>query len=146
MLDWPEKLLFAAALGQLALTFGLLLWLGFLRVPLVTAGKVRIRDIALSREAWPERVRQVANAVDNQFQLPLLFYVAVTLLLWSGTAGWVEVALGWLFVALRLLHAYIHTSSNRVDQRFLVYTAGFGVLAVLWLAVAFRLLLAPGSP
>lgn len=144
MLDWPEKLLLAAVLAQLALTFGLLLWLGFVRVPLVTSGKVRIRDIALSKEAWPDRARQLSNAVDNQFQLPLLFYFAAALLLWSGASGWVEAALGWVFTALRFAHAYIHTTSNRVDLRFFIYAAGFGVLLALWLAVALRLLLSPG--
>ncbi|MHB1103572.1 MAG: MAPEG family protein [Devosia sp.] len=144
MLDWPEKLLFAAALAQLALIFGLMIWLGFIRVPLVTSGKVRIKDVALSKEAWPQQAKQVSNAVDNQFQLPLLFYAVVLLLLWSGITDWPEVILAWVFVALRFAHAFIHTTANRVDQRFFIYAAGFFVLMTLWIVVALRLFLYSG--
>lgn len=144
MLDWPEKLLFAAAIAQLGLTFGLMLWLGFIRVGLVTSGKVSIRDVALSYEAWPPQATQVSNAANNQFQLPLLFYAVVLLLLWSRITGWPEVVLAWAFVATRFGHAYIHTTANRVDLRFFVYSAGFFALLALWLVVALRLFLYPG--
>ena len=145
MLDWPEKFLFAAALAQLGLTFGLMIWLGFIRVGLITSGKVPIREVALSSEAWPPQAMQVANAVNNQFQLPLLFHAVVLLLLWSGITGWPEAVLAWVFVALRFGHAYIHTTHNRVDQRFFVYSAGFFVLLALWLVTALRLFLSPGQ-
>ena len=144
MLDWPDRFLLAAALAQLVLTFGLMLWLGLIRVPLVTSGKVGIREIALSNDAWPQSARQVSNAVDNQFQLPVLFYFAVLLLLWSRLTDWPEVLLAWIFLVLRFMHAYIHTTTNRVDQRFLVYAAGFFVLMALWGVAAARLLLHPG--
>jgi hypothetical protein len=143
MLDLPEKFLFAAMLAQLGFTFGLMVWLGFIRVGLVTSGKVRIGDVALSNEAWPARATQVSNAVNNQFQLPPLFYVAGLVLLWSGITGWLEVVLAWGFVALRFAHAYVHTTANRVDQRFFVYAAGFLVLLALWLVLALRLLAQP---
>jgi hypothetical protein len=144
MLDWPEKVLLGAALAQLALTFGLMIWLGFIRVSLVTSGKVRINDVALSNDAWPTRATQVANAVNNQFQLPLLFYAAVLLLLWSGTTDWPEAVLAWAFVGLRFAHAYVHTTANRVDRRFFVYAAGFFALLALWFDLALRLFLNPG--
>ena len=144
MLDWPEKLLIASALAQLGLTFGLMIWLGFIRVGLVTSGAVPIREVALSNEAWPAQATQVSNAVNNQFQLPLLFDAAVLLLLWSRLADWPEVALAWAFVLLRFGHAYIHTTTNRVDLRFFVYSAGFFVLLALWLVVALRLFFSPG--
>jgi len=145
MLDWPEKLLFAAAIAQLGLTFGLMVWLGFIRVRLVTAGKVSIGDVALSNEAWPPQATQVSNAANNQFQLPLLFYAVVLLLLWSGITGWPEVVLAWSFVILRFGHAYIHTTMNRVDLRFFVYSAGFFMLLALWLVVALRLFFFSGA-
>lgn len=143
MLNWPERLLFAAALAQLGLTLGLMIRLGFIRVGLVASGKVQVRQIALSNEAWPPMATQVANAVNNQFQLPVLFYLAV-LLLWSRLTGWYEVVLAWAFVISRFGHAYIHTTRNRVDLRFFVFAAGFFVLLGLWLVSASRLLLLPG--
>jgi hypothetical protein len=135
------KLLLAALLLQVALTFGLLLWLGSIRVPLITSRQVRMKDIAISRDGWPERAKQLANAVDNQFQLPVLFYVAVVLTLWVGTGTWLEVLLGWAFVVSRAIHAAIHTTSNFVPRRFTVYVVGLFILMAYWIVLAIKLVL-----
>lgn len=131
----PEALVLAAVFTQVALTFALLLWLGARRVPLITSRQVRMGDIALSREGWPEKVIQLGNAVDNQFQLPMLFYLAAVLALWSGTAGWVLAALSWAFVLLRIAHAAIHVTDNDVPRRFVAYTAGLFVLMAVWVVL-----------
>jgi hypothetical protein len=137
-----DKLLVAEALLLAALTFGLLVMLGWIRVPLVTSRKVHMRDIALTNDGWPEEAQKLSNAVDNQFQLPVLFYAAVPLTLWLGGAGWIEVILGGTFVVLRYMHAAIHVTDNNVPRRFFVYSAGFFVLLAYWIVVAVRLVLA----
>jgi hypothetical protein len=137
-----DKLLVAELLLLVALTFGLLVRLGFVRVALVTHRHVRVRDVALSGDGWPERARKLSNSVDNQFQLPLLFYVGVLVTLWLGGAGWLEVILGAIFVVLRFGHALIHIGGNSVPRRFFVYAAGFFVLLAYWLVVAVRVVLA----
>jgi hypothetical protein len=134
------KLLLLALLLQVFMTFGLLLWLGWVRVPLITSRRVRIRDIALSRDGWPEGARQLANAVDNQFQLPVLFFVAVLLTLWNGTGTWLELILGWAFVISRAVHAAIFTTTNNVPRRFLAYAIGFFILVGYWIVLAVRLM------
>lgn len=138
-----ETLLLVALLLQVALTFGLLLWMGAVRVPLVTSRAVRVKDIALDRDGWPDHARQLANAFDNQFQLPVLFYLAVLLTLWRGTAGWLEAGLALAFVALRCVHAVIHTTDNHIQRRFFAYTAGLFVLMAYWLVLAVKLLVTP---
>jgi hypothetical protein len=45
------------------------------RFAAVRAGEVQIGNIALGQRAWPTRVQQVSNAFQNQFELPVLFYV-----------------------------------------------------------------------
>jgi hypothetical protein len=139
-----EKLLLLAVVVQVALTFGLLLWLGQVRVPLITSGSIKMRDIALGGEGWPPKARQLANAVDNQFQLPVLFYVAVLVTLWSARASWLELILAWAFVVLRCVHAFIHATDNDVAHRFFAYAAGFFVLVAYWIVLAVRLLLVTG--
>jgi hypothetical protein len=109
-------------------------------VPLVLGGKVRMKDIALSREPWPEREKQVSNAFDNQFQLPVLFYVAGFAALWFGPTLF-EVALAALFVATRYAHAFVHVTSNHVVRRFQAYTAGLVLLCVFWADLLVRLIL-----
>ena len=131
--------LVAAALTQGAIALVLLWILGAIRVPMVRSGKMPVASIALSREPWPEHEKKVANAFDNQFQLPLLFYVAIGLTLYFG-AGWLEVVLAWLFVISRILHAVIFATRNRISPRFLTYTFGYFILLLFWLDLIVRLI------
>lgn len=140
---WSSHILWllAALLAQGGLALGIVIYLGFVRVPLVVRGEVHLRDVALSRSAWPEREKQVSNAFDNQFQLPLLLYVAVFAALYLGPSL-LEVLLAWLFVASRYVHAFVQLTDNHVIRRFGAYTAGLVLLCALWLDLLVRLLLA----
>ena len=140
-----DKLLILAVAFQVLLTLGILVWMGVERVPRVARGEIAVKDIAVERDAYPLRARLLSNSFDNQFQLPVLFYVSALLALWSGGAGWVELVLAWLFVALRYVHAAIHVTTNRVYRRFAVYTAGLVVLALLWLWLVLRLVVLASS-
>jgi hypothetical protein len=141
----PDKLLILAMAIQAFLAIGLVFWLGFERVPRVNRGEIRIADIAVDRSAYPLKARLLSNSFDNQFQLPVLFFVGALILLVSGLVGWVDVALGWLFVALRIVHAAIHVTSNNVPRRFVAYTAGLAVLALFWLWLVLRILMLPSA-
>jgi hypothetical protein len=143
--ELTEKLLIGAVIAQVLLTFAILVWMGRERVPRVMRGEIAMKDIAVERDAYPLQARLLSNNFDNQFQLPVLFYVGALLALWIGGVGWVEVALAYGFVALRYWHAGIHVTTNHVVRRFAVYAAGFGVLALFWLVIAVRALLAPGA-
>ena len=134
-----------AMLAQGVLALALLWHLGMHRIPMVLRGKVRIEDVALDKEAWPERARQASNAFDNQFQLPVLFYVACFVALAFGPTLF-EVVLAALFVLSRYVHAAIHITSNHVMSRFQAYVAGFAVLSVLWGELLVRLLLIALQP
>lgn len=134
-------LLIAAMLLQGALALGLLVYLGTVRVPMVMRGDVRMRDIAVDRGGWPEREHKVSNAFDNQFQLPILFYVACLLALVFG-ATLIEVVLAFAFVVTRYLHAFIHVTTNHVIRRFSAFTAGLVLLCLLWVDLLVRLFLA----
>ena len=135
-----------AMLAQGILALALLWHLGMHRIPMVLRGKVRIEDIALDKEAWPERARQASNAVDNQFQLPVLFYVACLVAIGFG-ATLLEVVLAALFVLSRYVHAFIHITDNHVVRRFQAYVVGFAVLCVFWADLLVRLLpVAFGAP
>lgn len=131
--------LILAILLQGLLALGLMFHLGSIRVPLVMSGQVKSSAIATDRRGWPEREWAVGNAVDNQFQLPMLFYVGSVLAIVFG-ATLIEVVLAFLFVVLRYVHAFIHITDNHVIRRFSVYTAGLVVLCLFWLDLAIRLI------
>jgi len=131
--------LIAAMLAQGALALGLLWYLGTIRVPMIMRGEVKIRDMALSREAWPEREKKVSNAFDNQFQLPVLFYLACVVAVFVGPT-WFDLVLAWAFVVTRYVHAYIHATSNHVIQRFWAYASGLVILTLFWLVLIVQLI------
>lgn len=136
------KALLAAVFVQVAMTLALLAWLGRARAHSARLGEVKIADVALSSDAWPDRIKQISNAFSNQFELPVLLYVAALLAIVMGKVDAVVVALAWAFVGFRLLHAYIHVTNNRVIRRFQVYVLGFVMLAALWLYLAVRVMAA----
>jgi hypothetical protein len=131
-MSFTDTLIVLAMLAQGGIAMLLLLRLGTIRVPMVMRGEIDMQDIALSRQPWPEREKRVSNAFDNQFQLPVLFYVACGLALYLG-GGWIAAVLAWLFVAARVVHAAIFVTWNSVPWRSLAYSTGFGFLALLWL-------------
>tara|TARA_R100000365_G_C2695548_1_gene35852 strand:- start:143 stop:544 length:402 start_codon:yes stop_codon:yes gene_type:complete len=130
--------------AQVLLTLALLIWMGKERVPRVMRGEIAVADIAVDRTAYPLKARLLSNSFDNQFQLPVLFFIGALLALGSGLVGWITLILAWLFVALRYVHAVIHVTTNRVHRRFAAYVAGLAVLALFWLWLTLRILLAPG--
>ena len=136
--------LIAAVLGQGVLIVVVPALLHHARIPLVVRGDVRIADIALDRENWPDRSRQVANAYANQFELPVLFFVAALLSLYFG-ATLLDTLLAWLFLASRVVHAFIHVTSNRVVRRFSAFAVGAVIVAIWWLVLIVRLIMVATS-
>jgi hypothetical protein len=125
---------------QVGLTFVLLFWMGYLRVTAMRRGEVKTRDMALRQPVWPERPTQVANCYHNQFEMPVLFYVLVVLAITARKADLLFVIMSWIFVVLRIIHAYIHTTSNDVPWRFYAFLAASIVLLAMWIIFAVRVL------
>jgi len=136
------QMVLAPLFVQVALTFGLLVWMAYARTSSVSRGETKMRDIALGEPAWPAKPTQISNCYDSQFQLPLLFYVLVILAWITRHADVIFVVMAWLFVLLRVAHAYVHTTSNRVPTRFRMFAAGMFVLLLMWIIFAVRILLA----
>jgi hypothetical protein len=129
---------------QVTLAFVLLFWMGYLRTGSITGGTVKPSDIALREPGWPVQPTQVANAFHNQLELPVLFYV-LTILAWiTRHADYLFVVMAWIFVALRIAHAFIHTTGNDVRRRGVVFIVGAIVLALMWLIFVLRILLGLG--
>ena len=130
---------------QVALTFALLVWMGRARVAAIRRKEVKPSEVALGERGWPARVMQVGNAYHNQFETPVLFYAVVAFAMITRQADLIFVVLAWIFVALRLVHAFIYVTANVVVRRFQVFVAGTLVLMALWITFAVKILSAPSS-
>ena len=126
---------------QVALTFVLWNWMAYYRATLTRSGQVKPRDVALREPNWPPHVLKVTNAAQNQLEIPILFYVLTLLAIVTQKADLLFVVLAWIFVLLRLGHAYIHVTSNRIFVRGPVFGLGLFVLMIMWIIFAVRVLL-----
>jgi len=99
----------------------------------VIHGSVSLRYFrAYTSDAPAEWVERPTRAYMNLLELPVLFYVACALMLVTGKFDSTQVALAWVFVLIRCLHAFIHIGFNYVPLRFAAFLAGSLTLAVLW--------------
>jgi hypothetical protein len=129
---------------QVVLTFVLMLWMADLSRQAYRRGEIRWQDIALREPNWPARNLQLRNAFQNQLETPVLFYV-LTILAWiTRHADLLFVVMAWIYVALRIVHAYIHVTSNHVPRRGAVFLASMIVLALMWAIFIIRILLGLG--
>jgi len=117
---------------EVVLTFALLFWAGALRSRDLSSGAVKPEDIALREPNWPKRTLQVSYAYANQLELPVLFYVLTVLAYVTRHAGIVFVVLAWVFVVFRLVHAYVHVTTNIPRLRGAMFGMASVVLAVMW--------------
>lgn len=83
---------------------------------------------------------QPADNFRNLFEVPVLFYALVALAVATQhTPGWL-VAAAWAYVALRVLHSFIHCTYNKVYHRLAAFLASFLLLAAMWVGFAVALL------
>jgi hypothetical protein len=137
----PLALLYPV-MAQVLLTLLVLLWSGRARVTALKERRARLAEIALSSAAWPDDVRKISNNAQNQFETPILFFVLCGAATYIGETGLMMTLLAWAYIATRLAHTFIHTTTNRVQHRFAAFATGIAVLAVMWVVVAARLLAA----
>jgi hypothetical protein len=123
--------IFYPVLAQIILTFGLLLWMALLRRDALRAGETTYGEMALDDRHWPPGTRMVGNCYRNQFELPVIFYVLCVVAFEVGATGTSMLLLAWAFVASRVVHAYIHTTSNDVKQRGAAFAAGLLIVLVM---------------
>jgi hypothetical protein len=131
-------LLLAAVIAQVALVFVLAVRMAMLRGSDFRAG-LDPQAIALGENRWSPRAIQAGKSFSNQFELPVLFYVAAILFLMLGRVDLVAVALAWLFVIARIVQAWIHNTSNIVIRRGAAYGIGLLALLQMWIWLAVRI-------
>lgn len=127
---------------QIGLTFFLGLWMAKERRDVFMRKELRWQDIALKQTPWPAPAQKIANAFQNQFEIPVLFYALVAFAIITQSADLVFVALEWIFVVSRIAHAYVFTTSNYVPARGLTYIVGTLLLLLMWVTFALKIMIA----
>ncbi len=90
-------------------------------------------------------VERPAQNLANLFEMPVLYFALVPLLIVTGRASGIQVALAWVFVALRLVHSIIHIGPNPIRTRARVYIASSVALFAMWLGFVVDILASTGA-
>jgi hypothetical protein len=128
---WPTFLL-------VLLIFTVLIALATQRFRHVRANPPRREDLAtgVAAKAYFAPVEMPANNLANPFEMPVLYFALVPLLLLFRHANHIQLLLAWIFVILRMVHSLIHVRSGKVNARFLIYLASCLVLSAMWVGFA----------
>ncbi|MEN1927972.1 MAPEG family protein [Luteimonas sp. MJ204] len=130
---WPAVVL-------VALTFVVAVVMYRRRVAVMKRERVHPQSVALSAQIAQRLTdTRASDNYRNLFELPVLFYFAVAVAIAAGVRDPWVLGLAWGFVALRIVHSAIHCGYNKVMHRFQVFIAGFFVLALLWIRLAWYL-------
>lgn len=99
----------------------------------VKKGTVKARYYKLMEgQEVPEVVTKTTRCFNNQFEIPVLFYVVCTLYISLNITSDFAQVMAWLFVIFRGIHAYVHLTYNHILHRMSVYWLAFICVLVLW--------------
>ena len=143
MTDVPTLIL--PLLAQVFWTLLVLCGLAVTRFRALRHRRVDLTHLSISREGWPDNVRKMSNNFDNQFQIPVLFYIVCILATFMETAGPAVTALAWFFVVMRVAHTAVHVTSNYVPLRFAFYLGSVTALVAMFVMTAASFF-GPGTP
>lgn len=123
------------------MTFVIGILLASTRGSALTSGTIRPEDISLRQPNWPKPALQAGYSFQNQFELPVLFYVLTILAIIAKHADFLFVVMAWIFVLTRIAHAFVHVTSNNIRARGPLFGIGAIVLMLMWLIFIVRIML-----
>ncbi|MDX8499796.1 MAPEG family protein [Mesorhizobium sp. VK4C] len=104
----------------------------------VKSGEAKISQYKV-RSTEPASSVTVANNLINQFELPVLFHVLCLALFVTNGVNYLTLALMWLFVVTRYIHAWVHLTRNYLLHRSRAFFLGAGILLIAWIWFALHL-------
>jgi hypothetical protein len=116
-------------LAQIGWTFLLYAWLTVARQRAVRRREVEYGAFARGEE--PHAVARITRNLANQFELPVIFYAVVVLLVATEKATLIDVVAAWVFVAGRVIHTLVQTLTDNVPLRGQVFLIDFIAVLVL---------------
>jgi hypothetical protein len=119
-------------------------WMYATRIPAMMALKMdpdslaRDPDATLDKLLAPQ-VQWKAHNYNHLHEAPTVFYAVAIVLAIVGQGDGLNAILGWLYVALRVVHSLIQATVNKVTLRFAVFAASSLVLLALIVHAAIAL-------
>lgn len=115
------------------------LWLAILYSLLTLYRAPAVWGVAVSEQVRQHCKRiepRISANLSNQFEWPMLFYVACLFGVILKTDDFLLGVLAWTFVVGRLLHSCVQIGMNNIRLRGLVFTINFLAVLAMWLRLA----------
>ncbi|MGE0615923.1 MAG: MAPEG family protein [Bacteriovoracia bacterium] len=108
----------------------------FTRINEVRRGRMSARYFKTFTEGTPTPiVVKLSRHYNNLFELPVIYYATLLMMMILGITSSAAVGFAWLFVAARVAHAYIHVGSNKIVPRIFAFVLGWVAILGLWFQV-----------
>lgn len=109
-------------------------WLYATRLPAMKGARIPL-DPKMStsdlQAQLPPEVRWKAENYNHLMEQPTLFYALAISLVLLNAGDAVNIGLAWAYVALRVIHSFVHATINIIALRFLVFITATLVLAIM---------------
>jgi len=111
-------------------------WMYATRLPAMSARKLDPDSLARDPEArldklLPPQVQWKAHNYNHLHEAPTVFYAVAIVLAIVGQGDGPNALLGWLYVALRIVHSLVQATVNRVVVRFAIFVVSSLLLIAL---------------
>jgi len=101
-----------------------LFYMFFKRKLAISSRDVPIKHFKAYQGETTSELQTIQNHFNNQFQMPLLFFVACLISLQQNAVNSFTIGFALLFVFSRVAHSFIHLGANNVIYRAFAYFIG----------------------
>jgi len=120
----------------LAWTMVMWLWMYVTRIPAMQRAKIDVANLKGGTgkdldAVLPPEVQWKAHNYNHLLAEPTVFYAVCIVLAIIGHGEGMNLAVAWLYVALRVAHSLLQATVNRVAVRFLLFASSSLCLIVL---------------
>ena len=110
----------------------LMFFMFFRRKKRIQEGVVRTSHFRAYVGDSSEELVIIQNHFNNQFQIPVMFMLAIIFTLQQGNASTTAFVFSIVFVISRIAHSYVHLTYNNVIHRALCYFIGVVCVLILF--------------
>ena len=108
-------------------------WMVAVRVPALKAAGIDLGRVRGSKPGQldtilPPKAQWPAHNYNHLMEQPTIFYAAALTLAVSGDRGGLAAVLAWTYVALRIAHSIVQSTTNMIGVRFLLFVASTAAL------------------
>jgi hypothetical protein len=128
-----------------AWTMVMWVWMYATRIPAMRAARLDPNELSKLGTGkldtlLPPQVQWKAHNYNHLHEAPTVFYAVAIVLAIVGAGDGYNLWLGWLYVALRIVHSLVQATVNVIVLRFSIFAVSSLVLAVLIVRAALALL------